>query len=177
MDDRLEDMQFEIRRHMLHVEEMNNMNMMRHGMRMICTGIEMVNGRIKLLDLQGWASEVCSDINRYDPALSKLYRKYWRRSHSSSPEMEIAMRNLDAFGHDVRYMWTSGVVTPVRPRQLPLPYWFRECHAIVGMGDGGGETVRVRIVGTVGTVGTGNIGDSGTVRTLGTTVGTLGTVG
>ena len=159
MDDRLEDMQFEIRRHMLHVEEMNNMNMMRDGMRMICTGIEMVNGRIKLLDLQGWASEVCSDINRYDPALSKLYRKYWRRSHSSSPEMEIAMRNLDAFGHDVRYMWTSGVVTPVRPRQLPLPYWFRECHAIVGMGDGGGETVREWGqwgqwgLGTLGTVG------------------------
>ncbi len=97
-DDRLEDMQYEMRRHMLHIEEVNNMNMMRDGMRMICTGIEMVNGRMKLLELNGWAAEICADMTKYDPALSRLYRKYWRRSASASPEMEIAMGVLTSMG-------------------------------------------------------------------------------
>lgn len=98
LEDRLEDMQYEMRRHMLHLEEVNNMNMMRDGMRMICTGVEMVNGRMKLLELNGWAAEVCGDMSKYDPALSRLYRKYWRRSQSASPEMEIAMGMLTSMG-------------------------------------------------------------------------------
>ena len=98
IDDSLEDMQYEIRRHMMHIEECNNMNMMRDGMRMVCTGIEMINGRMHLLELNGWAAEVCADMSKYDPALSKLYRKYWRRSQSSSPEMEIAMGVLTSMG-------------------------------------------------------------------------------
>ena len=75
VDDPIEDMQYEIRRHMLHMEEMNNMNMMRDGMRMLCTGIEMLNGKFKLMELNGWSQDVCSDMTKYDTALSKIYRK------------------------------------------------------------------------------------------------------
>ena len=89
VEDSVEDMQYEMRRHMLHIDEMNNINMMRDGLRMMCTGIEMLNGRFAILELNGWASEVCSDMNRYDSALGKLYRKYWRKSYSMTPEMEI----------------------------------------------------------------------------------------
>ena len=74
------------------------MNMMRDGLRMMCTGIEMLNGRVKLLDLDGWSAQVCNDLSKYDPALSKLYRKYWRRSYSSSPEMEVAMGLIGSLG-------------------------------------------------------------------------------
>ena len=98
IEDRVEDMRFEIRRHTLHVEEINNMNLMRDGLRMLCTGVEMLNGRLHLLDLTGWANETCSDMSKYDAALSKIYRKYWRRSKSSSPEMEIAMGMLTSMG-------------------------------------------------------------------------------
>ena len=98
LDDSLDDMQYEIRRHMLHMEELNNVKMMRDGMRMICTGIEMLNGRMQILELNGWASDVCGDMSQYDPALSKLYRKYWRKSQSSSPEMEIATSVLMSMG-------------------------------------------------------------------------------
>ena len=97
-DDSLDDMQYEVRRHMIHIEEINNMKMMRDGMRMICTGIEMLNGRMQILELNGWAADVCSDMSKYDPALSKLYRKYWRKSQSASPEMEIATGVLMSMG-------------------------------------------------------------------------------
>lgn len=116
IDDRLEDMQYEVRRHMLHIEECNNMNMMRDGMRMICTGIEMVNGRMHLLELNGWASEVCADMSKYDPALSKLYRKYWRRTQSSSPEMEVAMGVLTSMGmYHFKKKLSSRMFTPRTP--------------------------------------------------------------
>ena len=116
VDDRLEDMQFEIRRHMLHIEELNNMNTMRDGMRMICTGIEMINNRVNLLELNGWASQVCGDMHKYDAALSKIYRKYWRRSQSSSPEMEIAMGLITSMGmFHFKKKVSSRMFTPNHP--------------------------------------------------------------
>ena len=117
LDDSLDDMQYEIRRHMLHMEETNNIKMMRDGMRMICTGIEMLNGRMQLLELNGWASDVCSDMSKYDPALSKLYRKYWRRSQASSPEMEIATGVLMSMGmyHFKRKLASRMFPGPQRP--------------------------------------------------------------
>ena len=97
------------------------MNMMRDGMRMICTGIEMVNGRMQLLELSGWASEVCADMSKYDPALSKLYRKYWRRSQSSSPEMEIAMGIITSMGmYHFKKKLSSRMFTPRTPN-MPQP--------------------------------------------------------
>jgi len=97
-NDRLDDMQFEVRRHMLHIDEMNNINMMRDGMRLMCSGFEMLNTRMGFLELDGWAQEVCSDMDKYDNALGRIYRKYWRRSTQNSPEMEIAMGLVGSMG-------------------------------------------------------------------------------
>ena len=117
IDDSVDDMQYELRRQMLHVEEMNNMKMMRDGMHMICTGIEMLNGRMQILELNGWAADVCSDMSTYDPALSKLYRKYWRKTQSSSPEMEIATGVLMSMGmyHFKRKLASRMFPGPMRP--------------------------------------------------------------
>ena len=98
MQDRLEDMQFEMRRHTLHVEEMNNVTMMRDAMRMLCTGVEMLSTKTGVLNLQGWSGEVCTDMHKYDSALSRLYRKYWRKSHAATPEMELAMGIIGSIG-------------------------------------------------------------------------------
>ena len=122
LEDRLEDMQFEMRRHMLNVEEMNNINMMRDGMRMICTGVEMVNGRFNLLELNGWASEVCGDMQKYDTSLSKLYRKYWRRSTSASPEMDIAMGLITSMGmFHFKKKLSSKMFSPAQPQRPTAP--------------------------------------------------------
>lgn len=108
MHDRLDDMQFEVRRHLLHLDEQNTVTMMRDGMRLACTGLEMVSQRFAILDLSGWSNEVCCDMNKYDSALSRLYRKYWRRGYSNSPEMEIAMGIIGSMGmHHFRQKFSS----------------------------------------------------------------------
>ena len=59
-------------------------------MRLLVTGIEMVNNKIGLLDLDGWSAEVCRDLKKHDANLSQFI-KYWKRSHSTSPEVDICM--------------------------------------------------------------------------------------
>ena len=98
IDDRLDDMMFEVKRHMIHLDELNNINMMRDGMRLLCSGFEMFNGKIGILELDGWSAEVCSDIHKYDTALGKIYRKYWRKTSQTSPEMEIIIGLIGSVG-------------------------------------------------------------------------------
>lgn len=87
--DNLDDMTFELQRHLSNIEEESTVSMMRDVLRVMCTGIEMGNARFgPWLELDGWSAEVTSDINRFDPALSGLYRKYFRRG-TSSPEMQM----------------------------------------------------------------------------------------
>ena len=98
MEDPLEDMMLEIRRHTLALDEKSNVTMMRDGLKLLITGIELVNSRMGLLDLDGWSSEVCKDLQKHDANLSRIYRKYWKRSTSSSPEMEIARSIAGSMG-------------------------------------------------------------------------------
>lgn len=96
--DRIDDMQFEVRRHMLHIDEVNNINMMRDGMRLMCSGFEMMNTRLGFLELDGWSAEVCADMDKYDNALGRIYRKYWRTSTQNSAEMEIVIGLIGSMG-------------------------------------------------------------------------------
>lgn len=98
LNDRLDDMQFELRRHLLHLDEINNMNFLRDGLRMACTGFEVLNRRWGLLELDGWSQEVCRDMSRYDNSMSRLYRKYWRRTSITSPEMELGLALMGSIG-------------------------------------------------------------------------------
>jgi len=91
MEDDIEDISFELKRLTLQVDEVNNVAMMRNGLQLACTGIEMMSKRYNILDLDGWSSEVCRDMTRYERGLGRLYRKYWRRSTASSPEADVAM--------------------------------------------------------------------------------------
>ena len=90
LSDPLDDIEFELKRHLAHIEEDSTVKMLRDFMRIGCTGVELVNSKIGLLELEGWSAEVCADIGRYDHAFAGLYKKYWRRSQSS-PEMQIVM--------------------------------------------------------------------------------------
>lgn len=98
MNDRAEDMMLEVRRITLAMDETSNVSMMRDGLRLALTGIEMVNNRIGMLDLEGWSSEVCRDLHKHDANLARVYRKYWKRSHSVSPEMDICMSLVGSMG-------------------------------------------------------------------------------
>lgn len=90
MDDNLDDMQMEARKLNGNIEEAQMVNMMRDFLKLGFTGIEYANTRVRVLELDGWADAVCSDVGKYDAALAKIYRKYWRRT-SATPEMELMM--------------------------------------------------------------------------------------
>lgn len=125
LNDRLDDMQFELRRHLLHLDEINNMNFLRDGLRMACTGFEVLNRRWGLLELDGWSQEVCRDMSRYDNSMSRLYRKYWRRTSTTSPEMELGLALMGSIGmyHFKQkmssQMFSSGPSVP-RPSNVPM---------------------------------------------------------
>eukprot|EP00965_Chrysotila_dentata_P019331 643177-Pleurochrysis_carterae.AAC.1 len=91
LKDSIADMKFELRRHLLNIEESNAVSFMRDAMRIAFTGIEFANNSIgPFLHLDGWSSEMSRDMGKYDHALSGLYKKYWRRS-STSPEMQLTI--------------------------------------------------------------------------------------
>ena len=98
INDKIEDMTLEIKRHTLHMDEMANVQTMRDGLRFVCTGVEMLNNKIGLLDLEGWSTEVCRDLGKHDANLSRIYRKYWRRTGSTNPELDIAASLVASMG-------------------------------------------------------------------------------
>jgi len=90
MDDRLEDMMLEMRRLSLSLDESANVEMMRDGLKLAVSGLEMMSMRFGVLDLEGWSTTVCKDLHKHDANLARIYRKWWRRPTSTSPEIDIA---------------------------------------------------------------------------------------
>ena len=120
IEDRLEDMVLELRRHSLAQEEKTNVQMMKDGMKLMITGIEMVNTRYGILDLEGWSTDATRDINKHDANLSKIYRKYWRRGTSSSPEASIAMALVGSMGmHHLKKTMAKNIMGQNRRRPSP----------------------------------------------------------
>ena len=93
MDHELEDMILEARRLQANIDETQMVAMMREFLQMGFNGIEWASGFAPMIQLDGWAASMTEDMSRYDPALSKLYRRYWKRA-TSSPEAELAMTVL-----------------------------------------------------------------------------------
>ena len=94
LEDSLDSMQFEARRHHLHAEEQQTTTMLKDGMCIAFTGIEYCSKSFfnhKILNLEGWASATQNDINtKWDQYLRRIYRKYWSRA-CVSPEAGLAM--------------------------------------------------------------------------------------
>lgn len=88
MDDSLESMQFEVRRHLAHLDEVRMVGMLTEMFKLALTGLEMGSKKFKLLDLDGYSAEVTSDMSRFTPSLTRLYRKYYRKA-VWSPEAEL----------------------------------------------------------------------------------------
>ena len=98
MADRLDEMQLQMRRASIALEEETNVSMMKNMLRLAVTGCETVCQRFGILDLEGWSSSVCSDLGRHNNDLARIYRKYWRRKSSSSPELNLAVMLIGSAG-------------------------------------------------------------------------------
>eukprot|EP00965_Chrysotila_dentata_P113048 3735338-Pleurochrysis_carterae.AAC.1 len=119
LDDNIADMKFELRRHLLNIEENNAVGFMRDAMRIVFTGIEFANNSMgPFLHLDGWSSEMSRDMGKYDHALSGLYKKYWRRS-SASPEMQLA---IGIVGSMAMHHFRSTMHPFVTPKHERTPY-------------------------------------------------------
>jgi hypothetical protein len=134
IEDSVDDMTVELKRQILVLDERSNVSMMKNGLRIALSGIEIINTRLNLLDLEGWSSQACSELERHDQSLAKIYRKYWRRSTSNSPEMDIAMSIVGSMGaYHMKRTMTRGMMrsgesrtarptrTSGRARNVPSP--------------------------------------------------------
>ena len=112
MDDDVDDMTMELRRHSLALDEKQNVAHMRDGLRMAITGIEFANNKFGLLDLEGWSNEATKELNKHDANLARIYRKYWRRGTSRRPEVEISMSLLSSMGlHHMKRVMAKQVMS------------------------------------------------------------------
>ena len=124
MDDRVEDMMLELRRHALIADEKKNVTMMRDGLRLFASGVELLNNRLGLLDLDGWSTELARDLPKHDASLARIYRKYWRRGSSNSPEADLAFAILGSMSmHHIKRTMSKSLMqrstrrgAPARPR-------------------------------------------------------------
>lgn len=97
IEDPLETLEYEARRHVLMLEEKNSINMMKDGLKLFVGGCEFANDKFgPFLNLSGFSQSISSEltVGKHDMTLSRLHRKYFRTSTQSSPEMELAMALL-----------------------------------------------------------------------------------
>lgn len=89
--DSLPEIRFEIMKQLASIEQRRTVSFMKDMVKMGCHGIELFNSKMgPFLELDGWATEACRDLSKYEPAFCRLQRKYCRNS-SMSPEMELVM--------------------------------------------------------------------------------------
>ena len=125
MSDSLQSMQFEVRKHLQTNNETRTLHMMSDGMRLMFTGLEMANSKLgPVLDLDGWAAEITTDMSRFDPALRRLYRKYYRRSQLSAEyELLFAILSSMVMFHFSKKIYGGAARQPSGPT-MPDPSMF-----------------------------------------------------
>lgn len=94
MNSNVDEIRFELKRQLHAMEEDKTVKWMKDALRMGCTGIEMMNQKVgPFLQLDGWADEISQEISmvKYDSVMTRLYKKYFNRKSTMSPEAELVM--------------------------------------------------------------------------------------
>jgi Family of unknown function (DUF5767) len=112
MKDTLTELEFEVQKQNSNLNAAAAVSNMKDMMRIGFNGLEMANARFgPFLCMDGWAESLTSDMKRFDNALEKLYKRYWRKQ-SMSPVMELGMIIL---GSLAMHHFKSKLFGPVRP--------------------------------------------------------------
>jgi len=112
MKDTLTELEFEVQKQNSNLNAAAAVSNMKDMMRIGFNGLEMANARFgPFLCMDGWAQSLTSDMKRFDNALEKLYKRYWRKQ-SMSPIMELGMIIL---GSLAMHHFKSKLFGPVRP--------------------------------------------------------------
>ncbi len=89
MRDSLTELEFEVQKQNNNITTRNTVNFMRDTLRIVINGIEIGNNRFgPFLSIDGWAESVTQDMRKYEHALERIYKRYWRKTQMS-PVMEL----------------------------------------------------------------------------------------
>jgi hypothetical protein len=90
MADSVAELEFEVTKQNASISTANSVAFMRDTMKLVISGVEIANAKLgPFLTIDGWATTACSDMTRYDHALEKIYKRYFRRQQMS-PVLELA---------------------------------------------------------------------------------------
>ena len=116
MKDSLTELEFEVQKQNSVLNATAAVSNMKDMMRIAFNGVEMANARFgPFLCIEGWAESLTTDMKRFDSALEKLYKRYWRKQ-SMSPIMELGMIIL---GSLAMHHFKSKLFGPIGPRPRP----------------------------------------------------------
>jgi hypothetical protein len=90
MNDSIEELQFQVDRANSIFSAQQAVDFAKTGIRVGSLALEKGLGRLGLGVLDGFSNNLCKDMNKFNRPLTRLYRKYWRRSGGlTSPEVEL----------------------------------------------------------------------------------------
>lgn len=88
--DSLEDIKYEFERQKMNLDTVNGTALLKDGLKLGVSGIEMLNNKLgPFLRLQGWSESVTNDMSRFDNVLTRIYLKYLNRTSSMNPIVEL----------------------------------------------------------------------------------------
>lgn len=90
MDDSLDSIQYQYDRANMIISTQQTVEWSKNGIRMGSTMLETLARKFGITLIDGFSSNLCKDMNKFNQPLTKIVRKYWRKG-SSSPEMELGM--------------------------------------------------------------------------------------
>jgi hypothetical protein len=121
MDDSLAEIEFELSRQNTALSSANSVSFLRDSMKLLISGIEIANGRLgPFLHLDGWASSVVGDMGRYDHALDRVAKRYFRRQQMS-PIMELGLLLIGSLVMHHFKASLFGPAPPPPPAAAPPP--------------------------------------------------------
>lgn len=116
MSDSIDDLEFELNKQNQCVSAKNAVDFMKDSLKMGCNLLEAGNSKFgPFLELSGWSSVVCQDMSRYENALEKIYKIYWRKSNMN-PVMELGwllVGSIFAFHFKNKFFGVDATSAPV----------------------------------------------------------------
>jgi hypothetical protein len=90
MSDSVAELEFEVTKQNAGMSTTNSVAFMRDSMKLVIAGVEIGNAKLgPFLSIDGWSSSVSSDMHRYDHALERIHKRYFRKQQLS-PILELA---------------------------------------------------------------------------------------
>jgi len=129
------ELKYELLRREQFKEEQDQIAFMKEMMKMILTGLEMLNEKFgPFLELKGWSRSVTADMSRYDRCMKALYHRYFRKKQMN-PVMEMLWLIVgSAIMWHIQSKFLGGA-----PKEAPKPnegQFFNNVHDIKPPPDG-----------------------------------------